>query len=207
MSKIITAIEPQKNNKNRYSVFTDGEYAFSLDDETLVKSHLKTGASVTEEDIRYLTEEASFAYCKELGMRLLARKRYTRHELIKKMEDKGFSNAEAVCERLSELGFIDDAEFARAYVSDAAKISGKGARLIRMELKRKGIEDDVIINALDGFDNSDSLTRLVEKKFKGKTPDRKTAASVFAACMRKGYNADEIKSAIRKYTDEEFADE
>ena len=207
MSKTVSAIEPQKHNKNRFSVFLDGEYAFSLDDETLVKSKLKSGVVLSSEDIRYLTEEAEYASCKEAGLKLLSRKRYTCRELCAKLSEKGFSVSDEVCEKFTELGLLNDCEFARAYASDAAKISGKGGRLIKSELKRKGIADSIIEGVMEEFDNSDALSKLVEKKFRGKTPDRKTAASVFAACMRKGFGTDEIRSAIRKFTDEEFADE
>ena len=207
MSKTVSAIEPQKHNKNRYSVFIGGEYAFSLDDETLVKSKLKTGSQLSEDDMRYLTEEAELASCKDAGMKLLSRKRYTCRELSKKLSEKGFEVADRVCERFAELGLLDDAEYARAYVHDAAVVSGKGERLIKSELKRKGIADSIIASVFEEFDNSDALWKLVEKKFRGKPADRKTAASVFASCMRKGFGADEVRSAIRKYTDEEFADE
>ena len=207
MNKKITAIEPQKNNKNRYSVFLDGEYGFSLDDETLVKSRIKVGSELSGEDVRYLTEEAGFSYCKEYGMKLLSRKRYTKAELCRRLQEKGFECAEDVCERFLELNLLDDREYARCFISDAMKISGKGERVIRLELKRKGISDSIIDEMMDGFENNDALLRLVEKKFKGRTNDRKTAASVFASCIRKGFGADEIRSAIRKYTDEEFADD
>ena len=73
MNKSVSAIEPHKHNKNRYSVFLDGEYAFSLDDETLVKSKLKVGSCLSDEDVRYLTEEAEYASCKEAGMKLMRR--------------------------------------------------------------------------------------------------------------------------------------
>ena len=189
MSKTVSAIEPQKHNKNRYSVFLNGEYAFSLDDETLVKSKIKTGCELSDEDVRYLSEEAEFASCKDAGMKLLSRKRYTCSELSKKLAEKGFSVADEVCGRFCELGLLDDEEYARAFVHDAAVVSGKGERLIKSELKRKGIADSIINSLFDEFDNSDALFSLVEKKFRRKTPDRKTAASVFAACMRKGYQA------------------
>lgn len=207
MNKSVSAIEPQKHNKNRYSVFLDGEYAFSLDDETLVKSKLKVGSCLSEDDVRYLTEEAEYASCKEAGMKLLSRKRYTCRELSEKLSEKGFSVSDEVCERFAELGLLNDEEYARAFVHDAAVVSGKGERIIKSELKRKGVADSIINSLMEEFDNSDALSKLVEKKFRGKAPDRKTAASVFAACLRKGFCADEIKSAIKKYTDEEFADE
>lgn len=208
-SGIVTSIEEQKHNKNRYSVFIDGRYSFSLDDETLYKSKLKLGDTVTEEIASRLIADAQYASCKEYGFKLVSNKPYTARMLADKLKEKDFdaSVAESVCARFCELGLIDDEAYARAYISDASKLKQKGKRLIKTELLRKGIDKTVADELLEDFENPDGLEKIISRKLKGEVPDRKKLNNLFAACMRKGYNADEIKRALKKYTDEEFADE
>ena len=205
----ITSIEEQKNNKNRYSVFIDGRYAFSLDDETLFKSKLKAGDEITEEKAQALIHDAQYMSCKDYGFKLVSKKLYTAHDFLQKLKTKDFDEAVAmdVCRRFAELKLIDDESFARAYISDASKLKQKGKRAISSELYRHGIDKTLIDELLDGFENSDGLEKIISKKLKSKTPDRKTLNNLFAACIRKGYGADEIKHALKKYTDEDFADE
>lgn len=208
-SGFVTSIEPQKNNKNRYSVFIDGRYAFSLDDETLFKSNLRVGDEINEEAAQELICDAQYIACKDYGFKLVSKKLYTMHDFTDKLKLKGFdeSVANKVCRRFSELGLISDEDFARAYISDAARLKQKGKRAISIELLRHGIDKAVVDELLDGFENREGLEKIISKKLKTKNPDRKQLSSVFAACIRKGYGADEIKHALKKYTDEEFTDE
>lgn len=205
----VSSIEEQKNNKNRYSVFIDGRYAFSLDDETLFKSKLKAGDEITEEKAAALIRSAQYMTCKDYGFKLVSKKLYTAHDLLQKLKAKEFDKAiaEEVCSRFTELGLIDDRAFAEAYISDASKLKQKGKRAISSELYRHGIEKALIDELLDGFENPDGLEKIISKRLKDKNPDRKTLNNLFAACMRKGYSAGEVKNALKKYTDEDFADE
>lgn len=53
---IITAVEPTK--KGRYSVFADGEFVFSVDDETLVLCGVKAGREVTVQQLEAIRQTA-----------------------------------------------------------------------------------------------------------------------------------------------------
>ena len=147
--------------------------------------------------------------CKDYGFRLVSKKLYTAHDFLQKLKAKEFDEtvADEVCARFTELGLINDEAFARAYISDASNLKQKGKRAISAELYRHGIDKTLIDELLDGFENPDGLEKIISKRLKSKTPDRKTLNNLFAACMRKGYSADEIKYALKKYTDEDFTDE
>ena len=69
--------------------------------------------------------------------------------LSEKLSEKGFSVSDEVCERFAELGLLNDEEYARAFVHDAAVVSGKGERIIKSELKRKGVADSIINNLME----------------------------------------------------------
>ncbi|HSM34750.1 MAG TPA: regulatory protein RecX [Anaerolineae bacterium] len=56
---------------------------------------------------------------------------------------------EQVVERLVELGYLDDAAFARAWVESRDRARPRGAVALRRELQRKGVPEDIIRLALD----------------------------------------------------------
>lgn len=56
---------------------------------------------------------------------------------------------EQVVERLVELGYLDDATFARAWVESRDRARPRGAVALRRELQRKGVPDDTIRQTLD----------------------------------------------------------
>src|SRR6478736_2875860 len=58
----------------------------------------------------------------------------------------------AVLDRLGEVGLVDDADFAEQWVRSRRVNAGKGKRALVVELRKKGVDDEVITAALAGID-------------------------------------------------------
>lgn len=71
-----------------------------------------------------------------------------RHELV-----------DRVVEQFAELGYLDDAAFARAWIESRDRARPRGAVALRRELMLKGVDRSVIDEALDERDQSASLAR------------------------------------------------
>jgi regulatory protein len=69
----------------------------------------------------------------------------------------------SVIERLAELRLVDDADFARMWVEDRQRLRPRGARVLRLELRRKGIAGDVVEAALP-TDDAEEVYRLAERR-------------------------------------------
>ena len=92
-----------------------------------------------------------------------------------------------VLEKLKEYGFVDDAEYARRYAGDAAKRKGK--RLIALELRRKGVEEEKIASAVDALGGEEDAARAVfEKYMRGKPRERETLYKAFRYLLSKGFD-------------------
>jgi regulatory protein len=107
-------------------------------------------------------------------------------------------------EKLKDYKFLDDGDYAKSYVEYAAK--KKGSRLIRMELRGKGISEEEIDEAIDGIEEEDELTAvcaLLEKYMKGKTADKATLAKAARYLTGKGFDYDVIKEALSSYGETE----
>lgn len=55
---------------------------------------------------------------------------------------------EGAIERLIALGYLDDAEFARAWVESRDRAHPRGASALRRELRQKGVAEDLIAEVL-----------------------------------------------------------
>ncbi|KKS88249.1 MAG: regulatory protein RecX, regulatory protein [Microgenomates group bacterium GW2011_GWC1_43_11] len=111
---------------------------------------------------------------------------------------------EKVMTRLGELGYVDDLKFALAFIGSRNRSRPKGAILIRMELQKKGVDEDSIKSALtllkqDGGGNEADLARnAAVKKLRslrryGKTEQRN---KLFSFLMRRGFDHRAISSVI-----------
>ncbi len=125
---------------------------------------------------------------------LIAKKRYTCKELKEKLEKKGFS-AVQVIERLKELNYINDLEYATDYAIKKQN-EGYGKYKIIFQLKNKGISEDVI-NSLE-FSNK-NLEDIFFKKLR-KIKDNKKQ-KIYSFLINRGFDSDEVKNLIYKYED------
>lgn len=82
-----------------------------------------------------------------------------------KCRQRGVPVAErrGVLEKLIESRFIDDRRYAEAYVREKANLSGWGVRKIAMQLRTKGVSQDIITKALAQLDSSELQLRLQDK--------------------------------------------
>ena len=83
----------------------------------------------------------------------------TRSELATKLSAKLVPDdvATRLLDRFEEVGLVDDGKFAREWIEQRQGGRGLARRALAMELRRKGIEDDVAREALDEIEPDDEL--------------------------------------------------
>jgi regulatory protein len=155
----ITAIEPQLRNKDRANVFLDGRYAFSL--TLAVAVELKVGTALTTEAITQLKMRDGFEKAKQGALQLIARRPRSAAEIRKYLFGKGYDAEviDQVLSRLGELELLDDAAFADYWVEQRDNFRPRSPRALRHELQQKGIDRDVINNAVGEVDELSAARR------------------------------------------------
>lgn len=148
----------------------------------------------------------SFAVDKAIG--LLAMRARTEKELRDALRQCAYPEAaiERVLARMDEAGYVNDADFAGQWA--ASRVSrGMGARRIRMELRRKGVDADEIDGALSALDEGDMLAGAVKAARKAAAgKDLSSPADrqkVIAALARRGYDFSTAKQALCALSEEE----
>jgi regulatory protein len=114
--------------------------------------------------------------------------------------------AEAVLDRLTEVGLIDDAAFAAAWVSSRQSGRGLARRALAQELRAKGVDGEVAAAAVaevDPQDEWDAARRLVERKVGAmRRLDRVTAERRLVGMLaRKGYGGGLAGIVVREALD------
>lgn len=77
--------------------------------------------------------------------------------------------ATAILDKFEDAGLVDDAEFAHAWVQARQRSKGLSSRVLAMELKRKGVADELVRDALDELDPEaevEAAHRLVQAKLR-----------------------------------------
>lgn len=141
-------------------------------------------------------------------LRLLADRARTRQELAQALRRKGIPDdaAGAVLERFRDVGLINDDAFAEQWVRSRHTNRGLGRRALAVELRRKGVADDVATAALNGVDAAAEEVRareLVVCKLRGlrtDTDEHRAAASrrLVGMLARKGYGGGIAYRVVRE---------
>ncbi|MDR1464989.1 MAG: recombination regulator RecX [Oscillospiraceae bacterium] len=104
-------------------------------------------------------------------------------------------------ERLTDLGLLDDARFARELSRTLTERKGISPAVLRFELRRRGLEDGVVEDVLTEAEEMDPVARieeLLQTKFARKAADERGRRAAFAALLRLGYRHTDIRRAMRE---------
>lgn len=146
---------------------------------------------------------------REDALRLLDRQRYTRRDLTRRLRDKGHDAAEieATLDRLTEVGLVDDVEYARAFIAGRWGRRAAGWRKIEQDLRGKGVSGETIVAAKERFeveqggaaDETDAARRVIEqaaRKYAALDP-RVRRQRLTALLLRRGFSYDTIEQVLR----------
>ncbi len=162
----VTGLKRGKSRAKRINVYIDDEFAISLAPETALKENIGVGRELDRAEIEALAEKDRRQRCFNAAVRFLGYRPRSESEMRQRLARHGFEETaiEKTLERLKELGYVNDDEFARYWVENRESFSPRGRRLTTMELKKKGLEADIIEKAVSGIDEADSAYRAAQSR-------------------------------------------
>lgn len=203
----------KEGNSDKIHIFVDNEYRATVDSDFWYSEKYRNYKDISEEELTELLSAVSFRRAYNKGLDFLSRRPYGRKELIKKLCEKGHEkeNAEKACDRLLELGLLNDEEYARILANDLFERKNYSIKRIEQELSFRGIDREIIGNTVSSIDNDaeNRIILLVQKKYLNKIKDERGRKRTIDALLRLGYSYSDIKSALNKIydsTEDEFYD-
>ena len=147
---------------------------------------------LTSKSAELSREEQARALC----LRLLTARARTRAELEGQLTKRGYPDdvSSRVLDRLTDVGLIDDADFAEQWVRSRRVNAGKGKGALAAELRTKGVDNEVITAALADIDagaERERAEQLVNDKLRRErnTDDEaKLTRRLVGMLARRGYS-------------------
>ena len=154
------------------------------------------------------------ARAKALCLRLLTGSSKTRKQLADAMRKREIPDevAEEVLSRFEEVGLIDDAAFAEAWVESRHRGRGLARRALAMELRSRGVDHTVVAEAVERLDpeqEADTARELVRRKLRStRGLDRQVRIRRLAGMLaRRGYPEGLALRVVREALDAEPAED
>lgn len=195
----ITAVKQQVKRPDRYSIYVDGSYTFSLGEAQFIASGLHSGMEVDQTELEEFKQASTTGKLFDRVLNLFSYRMRSEWEVRDYLRRKDADEAqlEAVITKLQNLGYVDDQKFATAWIESRRYGKPTSQRKLRSELSAKRIDhatiDAVLKHDSDTTNEQDVLAQLVAKKRHRYTDDTKFMQYL----ARQGFRYDDIKQAIQ----------
>jgi regulatory protein len=146
----ITKITQQVKRVNRYSVYVDDTYSFSLSETALLESGISSGRDLTDSELVAFKKLSQDDKIYGQALRYVAMRLHTTWEMQSYMERKGAPPAliEDTVVKLTALGLLDDLKYAVSFANDRRSLRSSSKRKITADLRAKRVPDSVIREAV-----------------------------------------------------------
>lgn len=153
----ITALKVQNRNQDRVNVYLDGSFSFGI--AKVVAAWLRVGQVINEEKIAQLKNSDQREVALQKALHFLDYRPRSEKEVLRKLSEKGFNEAiiNDTINRLKDTGLLGDEQFARVWVDNRVTFRPRSHRALAMELRQKGISDEIISTVLSDIADDEIL--------------------------------------------------
>ncbi|MDQ3019453.1 MAG: RecX family transcriptional regulator [Bacteroidota bacterium] len=200
----ITKIEKQKKDMHRYNIFFDGEFAFGLYEDSVLKFGLRTGDEADEDKIKEMKEFDEIGFGKKVAYAYLAYKQRSSKELKQKLKQKKISEntIDKVIGLLEKQKYLDDKSYAKNFLEERLRRKPIGKRLAKMKLSEKGIDKETVEETIEDnysegkeVELARGLLAKYKKNVKGNNEAEKKS-KCYRYLISRGFDYETVREAI-----------
>ena len=212
---IITSIEQQKNNPERYNIYihsgTKETFLTGVDQDILIRFSLKKGVTIDQQQIEDMIYQDHLQKGFQKALRYLATKMRTSSEIadfLKRYEYREDA-IQSIIDKLINYKYIDDQLYAQTYVKEQILTGKRGPLAIRQALEKKSVPANLIAQALTAYTETlqieNALALMAKKHALTKRKSLSETKKILAQSLcANGFSWEIIEAAWAKSS---FADE
>lgn len=208
----ISKLSPSQRVKDRWLVWLDSGELLRVGENELADFGLYAGQELSQERLEQLRRSAGESAARAKALELLTARPMSRKMLVEKLtaqprdleKPPRFTQeqAEYAADWLTDLGYLNDAEYGKMVVRHYSNRQWGPARL-REELYRRGVPRDCWEEALEeAAEPEDGIEAFLRSRFRSRQPDEKERRRAADALARRGYRWEDIRAALSHYESE-----
>jgi len=199
----ITSIEPQRR-KNRVNIYVDDLFSIGIEEELRYRYKLEVGMEVSDEFIKDVLKAEEQNKVTNHALNLLSYRQRSEKEIFTSLKRKGYeeNHIEKAIEYCKDNNYINDKEFAIAFINDKINLNKLGSYRIRQELLNKGVSREIISKVLiiKPDEQYEMALELGKKRLNYYRNDDKNSIyrKLSGYLQRKGYSFDIVSKVMRE---------
>lgn len=206
---MITALRVN-DRKKQVSIFIDGSFSFSMGEEVAVTAGLEVGQHLSAEQIEELKKADLSHSCFGAALHYLGYRPRSEAEVRQRLHRRGFNDevADKVIIGLKERRLIDDVAFAQYWRDNRLSFRPRSRRLIRLELRQKGVATETADNVVEDLDDETAAYEAGLKKARALSglDYREFHRHLSDHLRRRGFDYENISSAVARLWQERQPD-
>lgn len=205
MEKKITKIEVQKNNKERFNLYINGEFFAGIDAATYVHFNLKKDLILSDDMLIQIGEYDGYRVAINKAVQYLSYKKRTEKEVrdyLTKIEVNPQATDKAI-EYCKVNGYINHEDYCVSFMNTMLNTTDKGPVIFAQKLKELGVEQSLIDKYTHQFESAiteeriDKIAAKISRKYEKKQSGRMIQQKIMQTLIQKGYNLDIANDALK----------
>ena len=201
---MITRLAAGVKNPDRVNIYINEKFAFSLDLAQVVDYKLKPGQTIDESRLLELKQASDFGKIYALALKKALGRPQSEREMRDYLRRKNRPEfVEPIIAKLRQKHYLDDAAYARFKIASGRVQKGMSKRRLELELRQKGLTDELIQATVEKHDDASALDRLIAKKRK-KYPgdDPKSREKFLRYLLAQGFAYDAVRAKLEVIEEE-----
>ncbi|HEX2183748.1 MAG TPA: RecX family transcriptional regulator [Rubrobacteraceae bacterium] len=191
-----------RERRGKARVWVDGEFWAEIDADVAAERGLREGVALDPEELEEVRVAGERTLAMNRALHFLGYRARSRKEVRDRLRRYGYGEetVEGIVERLEELGYLDDEEFARTAAREKAR--RYGPRRVGAELRRSGVDPELAQEVVEGeFAKRSELEEArsqAARRYNRGGSDAE-ARRVYGFLTRRGYSAEVCAEVARDY--------
>ncbi|MGQ9549724.1 MAG: regulatory protein RecX [Roseiflexus sp.] len=203
---IITALRVQENDAQRVNLYINDAFALGVSLTTVVRERLYVGMHLDAAAYARIESAERIERAVQTALRAIEVRPRSIAEVRDRLQRKGFApeTITAAIERLQAGGLLDDTAFARFWIENRQTCRPRGRYALADELRRKGVDAELVAAALDTSltddetERAEILARAALRRYATIADYRTFARRLGGYLQRRGFSADTILPIIER---------
>src|SRR5215210_141322 len=199
-----------RERRDRARIFVDGAFWAEIDAAVAAERGLREGVALSIEELSEARVAGERALAMNRALGFLGYRARSEREVRDRLRRYGYGGqtVESVVERLEDLGYLDDEQFARLAAREKAR--KYGPKRVLAELRKSGVGAETAQDAVDeefaGRSELQEAYSAAERRY-NRGGSEAEARRVYGFLMRRGYSAEVCSEVAREYRGASGAEE
>lgn len=211
----ITALRAQEHDAQRVNLYIDHAFALGVSLATVARERLFVGMHLDAATFARIEAAESVERAVQIAVRAIESRPRSMAEIRDRLQRKGFApeTIDAAVERLLASGLLDDVAFTRFWIENRQTCQPRGRHALADELRRKGVNAELVASALDATladdetARAETLARAAVRRYAGVADYRTFLRRLGGYLQRRGFSAEIILPIVERLWHERGGDQ